>query len=81
MKQAGVQKGAESAGKKIRVKPVPPQRLSIIGQDFILDFRPPSDPRRVSGKKEQGFNFNAVSAYPDGGALVVGPKGVIASIP
>lgn len=81
VKQAGAQKSTEAAGKKIRVKPAPLQRLFIIGQDFILDFRPPSHPRRISGKKEQGFDFNAVSAYPGGGALVVGPKGVIASIP
>ena len=81
VKQAAMQKAAESAGKKTRVKPVPPERLFIVGQDFILDFRPPTDPLRISGKKEQGFDFNAVSAYPDGGALVVGPKGVIASIP
>ena len=81
VQQAAAQKAREAAGKKIRVKPVAPQRLFVIGQDFILDFRPPADPRRISGKKEQGFDFNAVSAYPDGGALVVGPNGIIASIP
>ena len=74
-------KATEATGKKIRVKPVAAQRLFVIGPDFILDFRPPANPRRISGKKEQGFDFNAVSAFPDGGALVVGPKGVIASIP
>jgi photosystem II stability/assembly factor-like uncharacterized protein len=79
--QEAAQKAAETAGKKVRVKPVLPHRLFIVGQDFMLDFRPPVDPRRISGKKEQGFDFNSVSAYPDGGALVVGPKGVIASIP
>jgi photosystem II stability/assembly factor-like uncharacterized protein len=80
-KQTEEQRAAETAGRKIRVKPTSPQRLFIIGQDFILDFRPPTDPRRISGKKEQGFDFNAVSPYPGGGALIVGPKGVIASIP
>jgi photosystem II stability/assembly factor-like uncharacterized protein len=80
-KKTEEQRAAEAAGRKIRVKPTSPQRLFIIGQDFILDFRPPTDPRRISGKKEQGFDFNAVSPYPAGGALVVGPKGVIASIP
>jgi len=80
-KQTEEQRAAETAGRKLRVKPTAPQRLFIIGQDFILDFRPPTDPRRISGKKEQGLDFNAVSAYPGGGALIVGPKGVIASIP
>ena len=81
IKQESAQIAAEGAGKKVRVKPVAPQRLLIIGQDFIFDFRPPVDPKRISGKKEQGFDFNAVSGYPEGGGLVVGPKGVIASIP
>ena len=80
-KQDAAEKSAEKAGKKIRVKPSSPQRLFVIGQDFVLDFRPPADPRRISAKKAKGFNFNAVSAYPDGGTLVVGAKGVIASIP
>jgi len=80
-KQTNEQRAAEAAGRKIRVKPSSPQRLFIIAQDFILDFRPPTNPRRISGKKEQGFDFNAVSAYPGGGALIVGPKGVIALIP
>ncbi len=80
-KQTAAQTAAEKAGKKIRVKAVAPQRLFIIGQDFVLDFRPPADPRRISAMKGKGFDFNAVSAYVDGGALVVGAKGVIASIP
>ncbi|HTW57972.1 MAG TPA: hypothetical protein VMD99_07580 [Terriglobales bacterium] len=71
----------ESAGKKIRVKPLPPQRLFIVGQDFIFDFRPPLNPRRINGKKRSGYTFNAVSPYPDGGALIVGGKGTIASVP
>jgi photosystem II stability/assembly factor-like uncharacterized protein len=71
----------ESEGKKIRIKPEPPQRLFIIGPDFIFDFRPPLNPRRIGGKKKQGYGFNAVSPFPDGGALVVGPKGTIAFIP
>ena len=52
-----------------------------MGEDFIFDFRPPNNPRRINGRNKQGFAFNAVSAYPEGGALVVGPKGTIASIP
>lgn len=71
---------ANARGKKLRA-PIPPQRLFIIGEDFIFDFRPPNNPRRINGKKKEGFAFNAVSAYPEGGALVVGPKGTIAHIP
>jgi photosystem II stability/assembly factor-like uncharacterized protein len=71
----------EKEGKKIRIKPVPPQRLFIIDPEFIFDFRPPLNPRRINGKKKQGYGFNAVSPYPEGGALVVGPKGTIAFIP
>jgi photosystem II stability/assembly factor-like uncharacterized protein len=71
----------ENEGKKIRIKPLPPSRLFIIGQDFIFDFRPPLNPRRIGGKKKQGYAFNAVSSFPEGGALIVGPKGTIAFIP
>lgn len=79
--QAAQQKAAEASGRKIRVKPAAPQRLFIVGQDFIFDFRPPSNPRRIGGSKKLGLAFNAVSPYPDGGALVVGPKGSMAFIP
>jgi photosystem II stability/assembly factor-like uncharacterized protein len=79
--QQSAQEKEESAGKKIRMKPVPPQRLFIIGPDFIFDFRPPLNPRHIGGKKKQGYAFNAVSPFPTGGALIVGPKGTIAYIP
>lgn len=79
--QLAKEKSAEASGKKIRVKPKAPERLFILGQEFVFDFRPPADPRRISGKKKQGYGFNAVSPYPDGGALIVGSKGTIASIP
>jgi len=52
-----------------------------VGEDFIFDFRPPNNPSRINGKKKEGFAFNAVSPFPEGGALVVGPKGTIAYIP
>jgi photosystem II stability/assembly factor-like uncharacterized protein len=71
---------ANARGKKLRT-PVPPQRLFIVGEDFIFDFRPPNNPQRINGKKKEGFAFNAVSPFPEGGALVVGPKGTIAYIP
>jgi photosystem II stability/assembly factor-like uncharacterized protein len=72
---------AAAAGKKTRIKPVEPQRLFIVGDDFIFDFRPPADPHRISSNKELAMKFNAASAYPEGGALIVGPKGAIAMIP
>lgn len=67
--------------KAMRVKAISPERIFIVGQDFVFDFRPPHNPRRINGKKKAGLQFNAASPYPEGGALVVGPKGSIASIP
>ena len=67
--------------KAMRVKAVAPERIFIVGQDFVFDFRPPRNPRRINGKKQMGIQFNAASAYPEGGILVVGPKGAIAMIP
>ena len=78
------QQAAEASqgnSKKIRVKPVTPERMFVVGQDFVFDFRPPGDPRRISAKKSLGMKFNAVSPFPEGGALVVGPKGTIALVP
>jgi photosystem II stability/assembly factor-like uncharacterized protein len=68
-------------GKRLPMSPLPPQRLFIVGPDFIFDFRPPNNPSRINGKKKEGFAFNAVTPFPEGGALVVGPKGTIAYIP
>ena len=67
--------------KAMRVKGILPERIFIVGRDFVFDFRPPRNPRRISGKKKLGIEFNAASAYPDGGALAAGPKGAIAVIP
>jgi photosystem II stability/assembly factor-like uncharacterized protein len=80
LRQQAEEQPAKGIGKKL-TKPVAPQRLFVVGEDFIFDFRPPNDPRRINGKKKQGFAFNAVSPFPEGGALVVGPKGTIAYIP
>jgi photosystem II stability/assembly factor-like uncharacterized protein len=57
------------------------ERLFIVGQDFIFDFRPPQDPTRISPRKKSGIKFNAISPYPEGGALVVGPNGSILTLP
>jgi photosystem II stability/assembly factor-like uncharacterized protein len=77
--EAALREGASL--KQVRVKPISPERLFIVGQDFVFDFRPPSSPRRINGKKKLGILFNAASAYPEGGVFVVGPKGAIAYIP
>jgi photosystem II stability/assembly factor-like uncharacterized protein len=79
--QAAAQQAAEKTGKKIWVKPTAPQRLFVVGEDFVFDFRPPHDPRRLSGSRRQPVAFNAVSPYPEGGAFIVGPKGVIVFFP
>jgi photosystem II stability/assembly factor-like uncharacterized protein len=67
--------------KAMRVKGIAPERIFIVGQDLVFDLRPPKGPRRIDGKEELGIGFNAASAYPEGGVLVVGPKGAIAVIP
>ncbi len=67
--------------KKARVKPITPERIFLVGQSFVLDYYPPNNPRRINGKKKLGITFNAAAAYPEGGVLVVGPKGSMAFIP
>lgn len=74
MREAAVEKA-------MRVRAVAPERIFIVGMDFVFDFRPPRNPRRINGKKKMGIEFNAASAYPGGGVLVVGPKGSVAVIP
>jgi len=76
-----VQEAMGGEENRTRVKPIPAERIFLVGEDFVFDLRPPNNPRRVGGKKKLGIRFNAVSAYPEGGALVVGPKGAMASIP
>ena len=56
-------------------------RLFIVGPEFVFDFRPPANPRRIGSGRKQKLQFNAVSPYPGGGALAVGPKGSMAMIP
>jgi hypothetical protein len=81
IREQAIRAKAESEGKKARMRPILPERLFLSGQDFILDFRPPANPRRVSAQKKLEMKFNAASPYPQGGALIVGPKGSIAAIP
>jgi photosystem II stability/assembly factor-like uncharacterized protein len=56
-------------------------RLFIVGPKFVFDFRPPRDPTRISPSKKSGVQFNAVSPFPEGGALLVGSGGSIAIVP
>jgi photosystem II stability/assembly factor-like uncharacterized protein len=56
-------------------------RLFIVGPKFIYDFRPPQNPTRISPPRKSDFRFNALSPYPTGGVLAVGPKGTIATVP
>lgn len=79
--QANEQRLSHASKKKSRVKSIPPERLFIVGTDFVFDLRPPNNPRRIGGKAKLDLGFTAASAYPEGGALVVGPKGSMALIP
>ncbi len=56
-------------------------RLFIVGPKFVYDFRPPKNPTRLSPGKKSDTQFNAVVPFPEGGALVVGPRGTIALLP
>lgn len=56
-------------------------RIFLASPKFIFDFRPPKDPTRISPPKKARIQFNAVSPYPSGGAIFVGPKGSIATLP
>jgi len=56
-------------------------RLFVVEPKSIYDFRPPRNPTRISPRRASGTQFNAVSPYPNGGALVVGPKGSMALVP
>jgi hypothetical protein len=57
------------------------QRIFLLGPNLILDFRPPKNPTVISFPNQPAIQFNALSPYPQGGALIVGPKGAIATIP
>jgi len=76
---------AAAYDRKVSAKPIttpePPQRIFLVGHDFVFDYRPPLNPVRLNAGKKLHVEFNAVAPFPDGGALLVGPKGVIATIP
>jgi photosystem II stability/assembly factor-like uncharacterized protein len=80
MNEAAIREAADDGrkDKKSRERPIA-ERIFIVGQDFVFDFRPPNNPQRIDGKL--GLKFNAASVYPQGGVLVVGPKGSLAFIP
>ncbi|HVI08392.1 MAG TPA: hypothetical protein VND65_08875, partial [Candidatus Binatia bacterium] len=56
-------------------------RIFLAGPKSIYDFRPPRNPTRISPEKKSDTQFNAIAAYPEGGALIVGPKGSVTVIP
>ena len=37
--------------KRILLKPVPAERIFIVGEDFVFDFRPPNNPRRIGASR------------------------------
>ena len=78
---AAEHEAAAKANSKRRIEPLDRQRWLVVGQDFVFDFRPPANPRRIGGGKKFGTEFNAISTFSAGGALVVGPKGSIVLIP
>jgi photosystem II stability/assembly factor-like uncharacterized protein len=61
--------------------PIHKDRIFIVASDSILDLRLPLNPRKINSPKDPNFKLNAVSPYPEGGALFVGPNGTIAALP
>jgi photosystem II stability/assembly factor-like uncharacterized protein len=72
---------AEWKGEKAGADQNLQQRVFIVGQNFILDLQPPDDPKRLVRKKKSATKWNAISPYPEGGAVIVGSKGSIGLIP
>lgn len=69
------------AHKKDQSENESPERLFLAGSRFIYDFRPPRNPTRISPGRKSDLQFNAISPFSSGGALVVGPRGSIATVP
>jgi photosystem II stability/assembly factor-like uncharacterized protein len=55
-------------------------RVLIVGPDYILDIPNGFDPAKTTSTKHPDLKLNAISPYPEGGGLFVGPKGVVVSI-
>jgi photosystem II stability/assembly factor-like uncharacterized protein len=55
-------------------------RLFLVSSKSIYDLRPPKNLTPIATPKVSGNQFNALSPYSTGGALVVGPKGSIAIV-
>jgi photosystem II stability/assembly factor-like uncharacterized protein len=72
---------AELKRKHIEQKRDNAERLFAVAQDFVLDARSFTRALRLATKKKPVGAFNAISALPEGGAMVVGANGVIAVIP
>jgi photosystem II stability/assembly factor-like uncharacterized protein len=51
--------------------------IFAVNPRFIFDLRSPENPTRISPGRKGELKFNAVSAFAEGGAIVVGPKGTI----
>jgi hypothetical protein len=56
-------------------------RLFLAAPKSLYDFRPPKDPTRIRPPKKSTIQFNALSPYPGGGVVFVGPKGSIGTLP
>jgi photosystem II stability/assembly factor-like uncharacterized protein len=83
------------AGKTWTLSPISPQsyysavaydlketaRLFLVGSKSIYDLQPPKALTPIAPIKKSDNQFNALSPFPEGGSLVVGPKGAIAIVP
>lgn len=71
---------AELKRTPVEHKPSPAERVFVVGQNFVLDATSSTHARRLVPKKKPDGAFNAISALPEGGSLLVGAKGVIAVV-
>lgn len=55
------------------------ERIFVVASDYVLDYRPPLTLTKIGPFSD--INLNAVSSYPEGGAIFVGPKGAIFTLP
>jgi len=71
---------AEMKKNAVGQKPSLRQRLFIVSQAFVLDARSSTEARRLTAKTKIEGAINAISPFPEGGAVLVGAKGVIVII-